>query len=281
MNQLEEPQSAHDTALAAILRVLHDRTGTDFSMYRPCTIERRVRNQMMLAGADTFEQYLKILRGDALEAARLLERVTIKVSRFYRNKSTFDWLRLKVIPDLGKAVPEGPIRIWSAGCGFGEEAYTLSMLLEEAGLPGYVVATDIDLSALRLALQGRYRRAAFDELPEELFERYIERDDEAFRVAEPVRARVRFAHHDIISGRPPPGGGTLFDLVCCRNVLIYLSRTIQEDVLHSLRARVRAGGILSLGEAEWPSASIAPSLEALPHQTHLFRALEHSPACIP
>lgn len=281
MSDIEPRESDPDSALAAILRILLERTGTDFSTYRPCTVERRVRNRMIVAGADTFEQYLDKLRRDSAEAVRLLERVTIKVSRFYRNRITFDWLRAEVIPGLAAAASGRPLGIWSAGCGFGEEAYTLGMLLDEANVPGYVVATDIDPGALDRAVEGRYPRSAFIELPKELLARYVEPGEKSCRVDERARSRVRFARHDILSHCPPPGGSALFDLVCCRNVLIYLARGVQEKVLHTLRRRVRTGGFLCLGEAEWPPPSVAASLEALPHKTHLFRAVEHSLPCVP
>src|SRR5690606_8067624 len=121
MSDIEPREREPDSALAAILRILFERTGTDFSTYRPCTVERRVRNRMIVAGADTFEQYLDKLRRDSAEAVRLLERITIKVSRFYRNRITFDWLRAEVIPGLAAAASGRPLGIWSAGCGFGEE----------------------------------------------------------------------------------------------------------------------------------------------------------------
>lgn len=264
---------ATDAAFGAILQLLRERTGADLSRYRPTTVSRRVLNRMISVGSSTFEHYLALLRADEHEALRLLDRVTIKVSRFYRNPVTFDALRLTVLPALAAANPGRPLRIWSAGCGCGEEPYTLAMLLDEAGIPGTVEATDIDPGALeRAALGRRYVSATLSELPLELRNRYLEPEDGGYTVRKSLRDRVRFSRHDLSAELGPPAGGA-FDLIACRNVLIYFARGPQERAMHALRAGLAEGGYLCLGEAEWPLPSVAPSLEALPVKTRIFRAV--------
>jgi len=266
--------------LAAVLDVLRQRTGCDFSRYRPATIQRRVRNRMISVGVATLHEYLARLEAVEEEAAYLLARLTIKVSRFYRNSATFDALRRCVIPELARRRVGAPLRIWSAGCGNGEEAYSLAMLLEETNVAGSIDASDIDPMALATAVTGVYPAEACQELPPELAARYLERrcvrGRERYAVRPVLRRRVRFVRHDLTSGTPPPGRG-VFDLVCCRNVLIYLDRGAQQQVLERLRRALAPDGFLCLGEAEFPAGPPGASLEPFGPRTFIFREVARCP----
>ncbi|HEX7044609.1 MAG TPA: protein-glutamate O-methyltransferase CheR [Burkholderiales bacterium] len=260
--------------LATVLDVLRERTGCDFSRYRPATIQRRVRNRMISLGVATLHEYLARLEAVEDEAVHLLARLTIKVSRFYRNSATFEALRRRVIPEMARQRAGAPLRIWSAGCGNGEEAYSLAMLLEEADVAGSVDASDIDPMALATAVAGVYPAEACQELPAELAARYLERrcvrGRERYAVRQALRRRVRFVRHDLTSGAPAPGSGA-FDLVCCRNVLIYLDRGAQQQVLARLRRAVVPDGFLCLGEAEFPGGPTGASFEPFGPRTFVFR----------
>jgi chemotaxis methyl-accepting protein methylase len=258
-----------DPAFGEILQVLRERTGTDFASYRLPTVARRTVNRMISVGAATYADYLQFLRQREGEAARLLEHVTIKVSRFYRHAPTFDTLRREVLPELARQADGRPIAVWSIGCGCGEEPYTLAMLFADAGLSCTIEATDIDPAALQRAAHGYYTDAAFFELPKDLRERYIVRSDGFFEVSPQLRERVRFSRHDVLASQPPPGDGR-FDLVCFRNLLIYLGQEVQELALHAVRRAVRPGGYLCLGEAECPSPAIATTLLPLASDARIF-----------
>jgi chemotaxis methyl-accepting protein methylase len=229
---------------------------------------------MLSAGSGSLADYLHLLRGKDGEAERLAQRITIKVSRFYRNRPTFDTLRTVVIPGLAAARRGSRLRVWSAGCACGEEAYTLAMLMDEAGAPGVVDASDVDESALSAARAAVYARESAADLPAELRERYLEpitiAKGDAWRVSVRVTSRVRFVRHDL-TREAPIREGARFDLVCCRNVLIYLQPRQQDGVCRLLREAVSEGGFLCLGEAEWPPPAIAASLEPL-GRTRVFRA---------
>lgn len=254
----------------AVLAVLHERTGIDFSQYRHGTMTRRIRNRMISAGVDSLEAYLSHLRDSHDETLPLVDRITIKVSRFYRNPATFDLLREQVLPDLARRAGRGGLSIWCAGCGCGEEAYTLAMLLEEQGIPGSVEATDIDPGALDAARKGIYLPASLVEVPA-LFLPFFDTVEEGrgvrHRIADAVRRRVRFSRHDVTSGAPLPG--VPFHLVSCRNVLIYLGREAQQRTLAKLSSSLATGGFLCLGEAEWPDAGTA--LAAFSPKLRVFR----------
>ena len=258
--------------VGAILAVLRSRTGVDFSRYRAATIERRIANRMLSVGARSFDTYLALLEASHDEAGQLLNRISIKVSRFYRHRAAFDALRAQAIPRL--AAGRAPLAIWSAGCGCGEEPYTLAMLLEEAGVEGTVLATDIDPAALEAAERGLYAPESIHELPQDLAGRYLVPIDDGrrrfFGVREALRARVRFMRHDLLFASAPAGAP--FDLVSCRNVLIYLQRDVRDEAFRTLRRAVRPGGYLCLGEAEWPPEPLDGSLDPLARPARVFRS---------
>jgi chemotaxis methyl-accepting protein methylase len=260
----------------SILEVLHARTGVDFSRYRRATLQRRIANRLISVGAKSLEAYLALLESSAEESAQLLNRVAIKVSRFYRNRASFDLLRNGLLARLAESTTQGRLRLWSAGCGCGEEPYSLAMLLEEQALAGELLASDIDPAALDAAADALYPEEAAAELPAELAARYLvpvrgARGRRLVAVRAPARSRVRFARHDLLADAV---AAEPFDLVACRNVLIYLQGEAREQLFRSLLRSVRPGGCLLLGEAEWPSPDTMACLEALDGKARLFRRRE-------
>ncbi|HET9650634.1 MAG TPA: protein-glutamate O-methyltransferase CheR [Usitatibacter sp.] len=263
-------------AEAQLLRGILDRvrgaTGLDFSRYREATMRRRVHNRMMALGLAGLEQYAQRLEADPGESRRLVERLTIKVSRFYRNAPVFDLLRGRLLAELAALRGREPLRLWSAGCGRGEEAYTLAMLLEERAIAGRVLATDIDPAALNAAHEGAYPEEAVAELPAALRERFLLRETGrmCWRANPALRARIEFCRHDLLGPLQPRRRS--FDLVACRNLLIYLQRDMHEKALARLRQALADDGVLVLGEAEWPSPGVEDSLEAVAPRQRVFRA---------
>jgi chemotaxis methyl-accepting protein methylase len=255
--------------ITRIIELLRHQSGLDFSAYRAPTLERRIRNRMISVGASDLAEYSRVLAESAHEVRQLIERITIKVSRFYRDPITFDLLRNSIIPSL--AATRRPLRLWSAGCARGEEAYTLAMLLQEAGAEGTVLATDIDPAALDTAGQGLYRGDQAERLPRRLFERYLEPVEVKaglhYRVHGGIRARVQFALHDVSSQQ----GSEVFDLVCCRNVLIYWAPPLQQTMLERLCAALADGGYLCLGEADWAHGATTRLLRPVPGSNQVFR----------
>lgn len=266
----------------AVLSLLKARTGLDFTQYRPGTVARRIENRMFSTGLGSLEAYLSHLEGCEEETLPLLERLTIKVSRFYRNPEVFDLLAREILPALARQARGAPLSLWSAGCGCGEEAYTLALLLEAQGIPGTVEATDIDPSALAFAGRGLYLSGALADLPEPLhafFEPAEEGGAIRHRVSAAVRRRVRFSRHDVSGAAPPPGPPC--QLLACRNVLIYFGKEAQARTLARLRSALAAGGYLCLGEAEWPSPAVAATLEVASPKLRLFRAPDGEKGGVP
>jgi chemotaxis methyl-accepting protein methylase len=275
ITRLEPPGIVDAAVLQSIFATVRARTGVDFACYRAPMVERRVLNRMTTLGVKSIERYSELLVRSDWESQQLVERVTIKVSRFYRHAPTFDCLRKEVIPQLAAARAGKPLRIWSAGCGWGEEPYTLAMLLDEAGVPGFIEASDVDPAALVTARAGEYPASVIHELPADLAARYLEPTPPGsrhpIRIRNTLRARVTFSRHDLVTDEKPPAEGR-FDLVCCRNVLIYLQRESQERVIERLRGFIDGEGVLCLGEAEWPPRSVELTVRPFPHKTRLFRA---------
>lgn len=257
-----------------IVAIMRERSGVDFAAYRDGTVRRRIANRMLCAGAASPADYLGLLEHSADETWQLLDRLTIKVSRFCRDRAVFDHLHEQLAPQWRRT--GRPVRIWSAGCARGEEAYSLALLLVRAGIPGTVLATDVDPSALAFARIGCYSADALGELDAADVARCFDAAaGNHFEVRAELRERVSFARHDLTTQAPPEGGD--FDLVACRNVLIYLKRPAQQAVLASLVSALAPDGHLCLGEAEWPHAELMPSLQPLPRRMRTFRRVMPAP----
>jgi chemotaxis methyl-accepting protein methylase len=216
------------------------------------------------------EAYRKLLSDDPAEMERLLAVLTIKVSRFYRDAPVFDALRTSVLPELRRLARPGPLRVWSAGCACGEEPYTLALLTESSVS---IDATDVDETALAAARAGWYAPSALAELPLDLAGKlgdWTSVDRAAVVVDARLRKRVRFAWHDVSNPSTPPPGGP-YHLICCRNVLIYFTQETQRTAMAVLIDNLLPGGVLCLGEAEWPVGDAAGRLEVIDRRAKLFR----------
>lgn len=269
------PNPVDPAALDPLLAVLGARDGLDLSGYRRATLARRVQNRMITAGETTLAAYVERLRGDPGETARLLDRLTIKVSRFHRNPESVEAVSQALAGDLARA----PRRLaaWSAGCARGEEPHTLAIVLAELGQPEgppAIVGTDLDPGALAEAAEAVYGEAALEDVPPAVRARYFApvpgRPAPAWRVADAARRRVRLEQHDLARAEGPPEGGP-FDLVACRNTLIYFDPPLQRRVLALLVGALAPGGLLWLGEAEWPAGEAALQLRAVDRRARLFR----------
>lgn len=232
-------------------------------------LRRRIANHMLAAGVADDGEYVSRLDDSAMFVRDAIERFTIKVSRFYRNPAVFDAIFRQLL-SLQQDGCARPFHIWSAGTGCGEEPYTLAMLLVESGLDGRVIASDIDDVAIQRCADGIYDRASVDTIPEAWRARHFEPvSADRVRVSDHLRDRVRFVRHDLTGTTEPPAGP--FDLVSCRNVLIYFERDAQQCALEHLLHSLAPGGTLVLGEAEWPVAPVSARLSTVSSSLRIFR----------
>lgn len=239
-------------ALAALLAQITGARGLACDGYKPNCLRRRLAVRMRARGVHTYEAYAELLRSDAGEYDRLLDALTINVTKFFRNREAWDTLAARFLPELWTA-GRGAVRCWSAGCASGEEPYTVAiLLLEHARATGggadrcTVDATDLDPTVLARARAATYRATALDETPDILRQRYFTGSD-PWAVGPDVRARVRFLGHDLLR-EPPPAAP--YDLITCRNVVIYFERPNQERLYHAFADALRPGGVLLLGKVE-------------------------------
>lgn len=221
--------------------------------YKEKCLRRRIAVRMRARGLHRFTDYAALLDRDPAEYERLLDTLTINVTKLFRNWSTFDAVSRSVIPILW-AGGARPIRVWSAGCSSGEEAYSLAVLFhrhtEALGVSAdarrvQVLASDIDRTSLAAARRGQFGEAAFADTPDELRTRYFG-SQPPFDVAPEIRAMVSFERRDLIVDPPPAG----MHLIACRNVLIYFDRPTQEMLFQRFHDALVPGGFLVLGKVE-------------------------------
>jgi two-component system, chemotaxis family, CheB/CheR fusion protein len=258
--------SGHDDEMRSFLEHVRDRTGLDFSAYKRPTITRRLQRRMAAVGTESLRDYRRYVDRHPDEMQRLAASFLIKVTEFFRDPELFAYLRDQILPRLiVDARQRGELRIWSAGCATGEEAYTLAMLVsdllgdERDDLSVRIFATDIAADAVEFARRGIYPETALEGLPRDLVERHFTAHDGFFDVRKHVRSLIVFGEHDLGYRAPFPR----IDLVLCRNVLIYFTTELQRRALQLFAFSLRPGGFLALGNAE--TVSPLPEFFAL-HQ---------------
>jgi two-component system, chemotaxis family, CheB/CheR fusion protein len=239
--------------LHKIFAQIRGRTGHDFSKYKQSTIMRRIRRRMQIHHIEALGEYLDILRDRRDEPVELFNDLLITVTEFFRDPQVFEAVERDVIPALfeGKTAHDR-VRVWSVGCSTGEEAYSLAMLLvEQAGRQEQrpqiqVFASDLHDRSLEVAREGVYPLEIAADVSPERLDRFFVREGGAYRVRRELREIVIFAPHDLL--RDPPFSH--LDLVVCRNVLIYLQRDVQQDVVSLFHYALDPGGWLVLGTSE-------------------------------
>ncbi len=247
------PDLREEQALAAILTQLRLRTGQDFNNYKRPTVRRRIDRRIGLTQVADVVEYAHYIREHPEEARALLKDMLISVTNFFRDRRAFAALEQEFIPKLfeGKG-PGRHVRVWSAGCATGEEAYSLAMLLTEyaetlASPPSVqVFATDIDEEAIQVARSGFYTlNDAADVSPERL-RRFFTRAREGYIVRRELRELVLFANHNLL--KDPPFSH--LDLISCRNLLIYFNHAGQERAMSAFHFGLNRSGYLFLGGSE-------------------------------
>ncbi|HEU0297736.1 MAG TPA: CheR family methyltransferase [Anaerolineales bacterium] len=264
--QLSEPEAE---TLQRILALVHARTGHDFNQYKRTTILRRVERRMQLNGLVTLDAYLSFLRRNAGEAQAMFNDILIGVTSFFRDVEAWSALEENVIPALFHQKEESrEIRVWSIGCATGEEAYSLAILLFEQAArldvrPHIqIFASDLDDGSIANARNGLYPAAIEADVSSERLERFFTREGEYYRVNRELRDAVLFSNHNLL--RDPPFARQ--SLIVCRNVLIYLQRSVQERVFDIFYYALKPEGYLFLGSSE--SAEQLPDLFAVIHKSH-------------
>ncbi len=238
----------------SIFQKLSDAFGIDFSQYKDGTIFRRLERRMMMRSVADMSEYAELLEGDPEEVDHLYRDLLIDVTSFFRNPDAFSYLAETAIPDLLAQHPENEeFRVWSVACASGEEAYSIAMILDEVmssrslkrGVR--IFATDIHKSSLKTASAGYYSKEKLVDVSPERLERYFYRTGaDGWTVRPNIRRMITFAPHNILSDPP----FLHMHLISCRNMLIYLEKSAQIEVLTRFSAALEQRGILFLGSSE-------------------------------
>ncbi len=241
--------------LPEIIELVRARTGHDFALYKPGTLQRRTERRMAMAAieADDVDRYIAMLRADKGELEQLAKDLLINVTSFFRDAKVFDLLEARTIPDLLRGKAQGEtLRVWIAGCSSGEETYSLVILLFEAlraakhDIKLQVFASDLADDVVAHAREGLYPESIAADVSAARLKRFFSKEDHGYRVLPELRSAVVFTRQDVL-GDPP---FSKLDLISCRNLLIYLQPEAQARVISLFHFALRENGILLLGSAE-------------------------------
>ncbi len=220
--------------------------------YKEHCLRRRIAVRMRARGMHSYAEYAVLLQADAQEYQKLRDAVTINVSKFYRNPEVWQVVDQKILPGLFAA--DRDIRLWSAGCAGGEEPYSMAMLLREHALRTgqvdklarfNVIGTDIDSASLQTAERAEYGTFAFTDIPTGIREAWFE-PPLYTKVTREIRDAVQFETRDLITADFTGA----YDVIFCRNVVIYFERAVQEDLFAKFHQALAPGGFLVLGKVE-------------------------------
>jgi two-component system CheB/CheR fusion protein len=274
----------NDTALRDLLSTLRARTGHDFSQYKRPTLLRRIARRMQVTGTTTLPAYLALLRARPEEGAALLRDLLISVTNFFRDPPAWRALEAAIPLLFAGKDASGLVRAWVVGCATGEEAYSVAMLLYEHAMaleyrPNIqVFATDIDEHAIGVARVGLYPDTIAVDVSPERLQRFFTSEPGAYRVRKELRDLVLFAPHNVL--RDPPF--SRLDLITCRNLLIYIDRAMQEQILQLFHFTLQPDRLLMLGNSE--STDGVPALFApidKAHQLFRRRTVPGAPPLVP
>jgi two-component system CheB/CheR fusion protein len=262
-----------ERGIDAIMRLLRDEYGIDFTHYKAGTVTRRIERRLALNRSLDIDMYVETLRSDPGELSSLYEDLLIGVTRFFRDDDAFGTLEHRIIPEIVERVEaDEQIRVWVPGCATGQEAYSIAMLLHERlrerrrHLKVKILATDVHKASLEVASAGVYTEEQLAGVGQERLRRYFTPTAAGYQVAQALRESIVFAPHNIIRDAP----FTKMDLIACRNLLIYFQPHAQRTVLTLFHFALRPGGFLFLGSSETPGG-LLDEFDTLDEHARIYR----------
>jgi len=245
--------------------------------YKEKCLRRRIAVRMRARGAHSYADYAKILDSDNVEWDKLMDALTINVTKLFRNWETYSLLADSIVPALW-AAHHDQVKVWSAGCSSGEEPYSLATLFHRAGEKSgrtatpqraKILGTDIDKRSLDSARAALFEEEAFADTPKEYRERYFTPGYPASPLPA-IKSLVALERRDLLLEEAPPGG---FHMIVCRNVLIYFDRESQEMLFQRYHDALLPGGILVLGKVETLLGNIRNKFAAIEARERIYRKL--------
>ncbi|MFD8495420.1 CheR family methyltransferase [Amycolatopsis sp. NPDC059657] len=250
---MTEQRSEADGGFESVLTYVKDSRGFDFTGYKRTSLMRRMRRRMSQVGIEDYAEYIDHLQANSDEFVALFNTVLINVTGFFRDPEAWDYLRTDLVPGmLAERGPEDAIRIWSAGCASGQEAYSLAILFaEHLGLDEFrrrvkIYATDVDEEALAQARHATYTTSEVEGLDDDILARYFEQQNGRYAFRKDLRRSVIFGRNDLVQDAPI----SRIDLLVCRNTLMYFNAETQSKILERFHFALAQNGLLFLGKAE-------------------------------
>lgn len=222
------------------------KTGIDLSLYKEAQMKRRLTSLYEKNGFSSFQEFFKAMEKNSEYLYAFLDRMTINVSEFYRNRKRWDILEEKILPQL--LSKQKNLKVWSAACSTGEEPYTISMVLSNFMPLSQIkiLATDIDENAIQKAKIGVYLERSLQEVPEKMKRKYFKKSENHFILSEEIKQTVKFKKHNLLADPFEKN----FDLIVCRNVLIYFTEEAKDLLYRKFSAALKPGGVLFVGSTE-------------------------------
>lgn len=272
-------EPSEEKLVESIRQHMRNSRGLDIDGYSRMFILRCVRRRIGRVESKDLAEYVRNLRSSDEETSQLVSALSINVTDFFRDPVAFQALSEKVIRPvvLSKKGTGGIVRVWSAGCATGQEAYTVAICLEEElgrvggdeNILGTVTAGDLSLSALTFARKGVYRKEQVANIPPLFLNAYFVKRNGSYEVGDVIKRRVRFVKENLLD-EPK---SRFFDVAVCRNVLIYFSRPMHDQVAMNFHKALRPGGYLMLGKTESLVGQPRPYFELVDAENRIFRKL--------
>ena len=272
-----------DQKIQEILSELQKLRSIDFNGYRTAMLKRRIKSRMTSLNIDDMDEYIKVLKSSVTESENLINAIAINYSLFFRNPIVYEILAESILPSIienKRKSKSKEIRIWSAGCAAGEEAYSIAILINEILEKEieqwllYIFATDIDTSTLNRAREAIFQRESLENAKLGILDKYFIHNGNSYELKSVIKQIVQFSHDDLTSQKtiaPTESVFGSFDLVLCRNVLIYFSRELQDRVFSKLYRSLSPKGYLILGESESLNSELGTKFKTLDYRNRIFQ----------
>lgn len=222
------------------------KSNIDLNHYKPAQMQRRITNLMNRHGANTYMDFFSLIERDAKLYEDFVEYLTINVTEFFRTPEKFMELESKCLTDLLANSPR--LNIWSAGCSIGAEPYSLAIILKEKtpNTKHRILATDLDVEILAKAKKAQYTANEMKNLPQDRLNKYFKQADSQYLLNDDIKSRIEFQKHNLLLDRFEAG----FDLILCRNVVIYFTEEAKDALYKRFFAALKPGGVLFVGGTE-------------------------------
>lgn len=263
--------------LERIKEFIHNHLKFDPNNYNDSYLKRRIQSRMFYFQDTSYNDYLNRLTNDVNEQKKLLDKLTVNVTRFFRNAPLWDEIGNVVIPEIvERKGKDASIRVWCAGCASGEEPYSVAILFSEFfGLDRppsnvQIFATDISSEAINKAIMGEYTVTQLSETRSDIISKYFRRDEEYYVIRDRIKHSVKFFEHDLFVDEPVKD----LDIIMCRNVVIYFTRTAKEKLYMTFYNCLNPNGYYVIGKSETLTGEARQKFSFVNSEEKIYKRVE-------